>query len=117
MNWPGPFKRIRILDDFLVVFGGRQGFDTKIILKPLREDYHYTLSMRHGSDWFSQPKIPIDFHRTYEGTAKEYEPIGRGSFDIKMLTNRLMTNTKVDLREVDLKASAWRNRRVIILDE
>jgi hypothetical protein len=34
-----------------------------------------------------------------------------------MPTNRLMANAKVDLREVDLKAPAWRNRRVITLDE
>lgn len=81
MSWPGPFRRIRILDDFLVVFGGKPGLDTKIILKPLSEDYHYTLSLRHESDWFSQSRIPIDFHRTYEGKEKEYEPIGRGSFD------------------------------------
>ncbi len=117
MSWPGPFKRIRILDDFIVVFGGRPGFDTKIILKPLREDYHYTVSMRHGSDWFSQPRIPIDFHKTYEGTKKEYEPIGRGNFDLKMLTNHLTQNATVDLQEVDLRAPKWRNRRVLTFDE
>jgi hypothetical protein len=89
VSWPGPFRRVRILDDFLVVFGGRPGFDTKIILKPLSEDYHYTLSMRHGSDWFSQSRIPIDFHKTYEGKEKGYESIGRGSFDLRMLMDNL----------------------------
>jgi hypothetical protein len=39
----GPFKRIRILDDILVIFAGRQGFDTKLIVKPLRENYHYAM--------------------------------------------------------------------------
>jgi hypothetical protein len=117
MSWPGPFKRIRILDDFLVVFGGKPGYDTKIILKPLKEDYHYTMSMRHGSDWFSQPRIPIDFHKTYEGKEKEYESVGRGSVDLERLMNDLTRNAKVDLQVVDLRAPKWRNRRVLTFDE
>jgi hypothetical protein len=75
------------------------------------------MSMRHGSDWFSQPKIPIDFHKTYEGTEKEYEPIGKGSFDMKMLADHLMENARVDLQEIDLRAPKWRNRRVLTFDE
>jgi len=43
-------------------------------------------------------------HKPYEGTEKEYEPIGKGSFDLKMLADKLIGNTKVDLQEIDLRA-------------
>lgn len=113
----GQFRRIRFLDEVLIIFAGRPGFDTKIIVKPLAKDYHYTISMRHGPDWFSQPRIPIDMHKTFEGARKEYEPMGRGSFDMKMLAGSLLQNARLEVREVDTKAREWRNREVMTIDE
>jgi len=117
MGYFGPWQRIRVLDEVLIINAGRPGFDTKLIIKPLGTDYHITMSMRHGSDLFSQPTIPIDVHKTYEGTKKEYEPLGRGSFNMQRLARQMMQRAKPEIAEVDLNAPTWRRREVVTFDE
>jgi hypothetical protein len=117
MGFLGPWKRIRIMDEMLLIFAGTPGFDTKLVLKPLRTDYHVTISMRHGSDWLAQPTIPIDAHKTYEGAKKEYEPLGRGSFKMRQLAGQMMQRARPEIAEVDLNAPAWRGREVVTFDE
>jgi hypothetical protein len=115
VSWP--FKRIRILDEALVVFAGRPGFDTKVIVKQIKKDYHYTISIRHGANPFFQSRIPIDIHKTFEGAKKQYESIGRGSFDMRSLVGTIAHDARPDIREIDVHAREWRNREVMNFDE
>lgn len=117
MGFMGPWKRIRILDEMVVAFGGRPGVDTKVMFKPLRENYHITMKMTHGPDWLSPGVIPIDVHKTYEGLKKEYEPLGRGSFNMAQLANQMMQRAKPEIAEVDLNAPPWRQKEVVTFDE
>jgi len=116
MSYWGLMKRIRVLDKVLIIPAGTPGFDTKLVIKPLHTNRHYTLSIRHGLDP-TMEAMPVDIHMTKEGREKEYVSIGKGTFNLKKIADSFVHGPMPSIEEVDLDAPQWRNRELVSIDE
>ncbi|MDE1853851.1 MAG: hypothetical protein KGI38_08930 [Thaumarchaeota archaeon] len=110
MTWP--MKRIRLTDQFMITFGGEEGFDAMMGFVFPHKPFYYTFEILMPFD-ISTESVPFNLHRTAPGQLKTHEPILFGSFNVSSFIRSLPRYTPT-VQQVDL--ATIESDRVFLLD-
>jgi hypothetical protein len=109
----GPFPRIRIGDQLLLIPAGRSGVDFKLVMKTPEPDYHYTISVSYPS--VSTPwQLPIYAEKTLETHPKAHHVIGRGTVNLERVVESIIPSALPTIRKLGPEKGAESGSEFIV---